>query len=67
MPFGNKHILQDLFSSILSQLKKYHPSGNLKFNDLSIFQFLKLRISMEKNLPIYLKLNFSPNFGMFHV
>jgi len=41
-------ILEDLFSSVLSQFKKYHPSGNLKFNYLGIFQSLKLRILMEK-------------------
>jgi len=29
-----KIILEDLFSSVLSQLKKYHSSGNLKFNSL---------------------------------
>jgi len=42
-------ILEDLFSSALSQFKNYHPSGNLKFNYLGIFQSLKLRILMEKN------------------
>jgi len=35
-----KNILVDLFSSILSQFKKYHPSGNLKFDNLDIFQSL---------------------------
>jgi len=25
-----KYVLEDFFSSILSQLKNYHPSGNLK-------------------------------------
>ena len=46
MPFGKrkKNILEYLFSSVLSQFKKYHPSGNLKFNYLGIFQSLKLRI-----------------------
>jgi len=31
IPFGKKkYIIEDLFSSVLSQLKKkYHPSGNL--------------------------------------
>jgi len=49
MPFGNrKNIVEDLFKSLLSQFKKYHPSGNLKFNNLSIFQSLELRILMEK-------------------
>jgi len=56
-----KNILQDLFSSVLSQFRKYHPSENLKFNNLGIFQSLKLRILMEKILPISLKLNFTPN------
>jgi len=50
MPFGNKkNIFEDLFSSVLSQLKKYHPTGNLKFNNLGILQSLKLRILVEKN------------------
>jgi len=51
MPFGNrKNILEDLFSLVLSQFKKYHPSGNLKFNYLGIFQSLKLLISKGKIL-----------------
>jgi len=38
MPFGNrKIILEDLFSSVLSQYKKISPSGNLKFNYLGIY------------------------------
>jgi len=51
MPFGNrkKNILEDLLSSVLSQFKKYHLSGNLKFNNLGIFQSLKFRILMGKN------------------
>jgi len=63
MPFGNKikFILEDLSRSVLSQFKKYQPSGNLKFNNLGIFQSLKLRISMGKMLPISLKLKFTPN------
>jgi len=62
MPFGNrKHILEDPFSSVLSQFKIYHPSGNLEFNNLGIFQSLKLRNSMGKILAISLKLNFTPN------
>jgi len=44
-----KNILEDLFSSVLSEFKKYHPSGNLKFNYLVIFRSLKLRIFMEKS------------------
>jgi len=62
MPFGNrKNILVDLFSPVSSQLKKYHPSGNLKFYYLGIFQSLKLRILLGKILSISLKLNFTPN------
>jgi len=49
MPFGNrKNILEDLFRSVLSQLKKYLSSGNPKLNYLGIFQSLKLRIFMGK-------------------
>jgi len=53
MPFGNrkKNILEDFFSSVLSQFKKYRPPGNLKFSYLGIFQSLKLRISMGKKNP----------------
>jgi len=58
-----KDVLEDLFSLILSQFKKYHPSANLKFNNVSVFQNLKLRISMEKILLISLKLNFTPNWA----
>jgi len=43
-----KCILEDLFSSVLPKLKKHHPSGNMKFNNLGIFQNLKLRILIEK-------------------
>jgi len=64
MPFGNtkkRNILEDLLSSVSSQFKKYHPSGNLKFNYLDIFQSLKLHILIEKILSISLKLNFTKN------
>jgi len=54
-------ILEDLFSSVLSQSKKYHPSGNRKFNNLGIFQSLKLLNLMGKILRISLKLSFTPN------
>jgi len=54
-------VLEDLFSSALSHFKKYHASGNLQFNNLGIFQSLKLRVFVEKILPISLKLNFTPN------
>jgi len=56
-----KNILEDLFSSVLSQSKKYHPSEDLKFNNLGNFQSLKFPILMKKILPISLKLNFTPN------
>jgi len=56
-----KFIVEDLYSSALLQFKKYHPSGNLKFNNLGISQSLKLRILAEIILPIYLKLNFTTN------
>jgi len=49
------------FSLVLSQFKKYHHSGNLKFNYLGIYQSLKLRILMEKFLSISPELNFTPN------
>jgi len=45
----------------LSQFKKYHPSKNVKFNNLGIFRSLELRILVEKILPISLKLNFTRN------
>jgi len=48
-------------SSVLAQFKKYHPSGNLKYNNLGIFQSLKLRNLMLKILQISLMLNFTPN------
>jgi len=54
-------ILEDLFGSVLSQFKKYYPSGNMKFNNLGIFQSFKLRILIEKILPISLKQNCTPN------
>jgi len=56
-----KNILEDFFSSVLAQFKKYYSSGNLKFNYLGTFQSLKLRISMEKILSISPKQNFTPN------
>jgi len=63
MPFGNrKIILEDLYNSVLSQFKKkYQPSSNLKINNLSISQRLKLRNVMENIVRISLKLNFSLN------
>jgi len=51
MPFGNrkKNILEDPFSLVLSQFKKYHPSGNLNFYNLGILKSLKLRILVKKS------------------
>jgi len=56
-----KKKFEDLFSSVLSQFKKYYPFGNLKVDYLGIFQSSKLRILMKKSLSISLKLNFTPN------
>jgi len=42
-------------------VKKYHSSGNLKFNFLGIFQSLKLRILMEEVPSISLKRNVTSN------
>jgi len=56
-----KNIIEDLFSSVVSQFKNYHPSGNLKFNYLGIFLSLKLCILIEKTLSISLKQNFTRN------
>jgi len=54
-----KSILEDLFSSVLSQYQKYQPPENPKFNYSGIFQSLKLRISKEKFLPISPEKNFT--------
>jgi len=60
MPFGSRNIyFRGSFQ--FSIVKKYHPSGNLKFNYSGIFQSLKLHISMEKIFSISPKLNFTPN------
>jgi len=49
-------------------LKKYHPSGNLKFSDLGIFQSLKFRNLLGKTFEFQAK--FSPNtlgtYGLTH-
>ena len=55
------NILEDLLSSVLSQFKRNHAAGNLKFNNLGIFPSLKLRNLIEKILRFSLKLNFNPN------
>jgi len=36
-----KNVLEDLFSSVSSKLKKYHPSETLELNNSGIFQSLK--------------------------
>jgi len=54
-----KKIFKDIFSSVSSQFKKYHPSGNLKFNNSGISQSLKSRTSVGKIPQISLKLNFT--------
>jgi len=56
-----KNIFEDVFSSGLSQFKKYHHSGNLKYNNLGIFRSFKLRNLMGEILRISLRLNFTPN------
>jgi len=52
---------EDLFSSVLSQFKRFSLSGNPKFVNLSISQSLESRILMKTILSITLKLNFTPN------
>jgi len=53
MPFGNgkKNTLEDLFSSVLPQFKKYHPPRKPEIYLFRHFPKLKqkLRIPMEKN------------------
>jgi len=56
-----KNILEDFSVQYCHNLKKYYPSGDLKFNNLGIFHILELRILEKKILPISLKLNFTPN------
>jgi len=62
MPFGNKEFyLEDLLSSVFSQFKTYHPSGNLKLNNIGIFQSFKFLILMEEIPPVSLELNITPS------
>jgi len=49
MHVGKRKKFEDLFTSVSSQFKKYHPSGNLKFDNLGISQILKFRIKTWKN------------------
>jgi len=52
MPFGNrkKNILENLFSSVLTQFKNDRPRGDLKINKLGVFQSLKFRIFTQKKI-----------------
>jgi len=43
-------VLEDRYSSVLSQLKKEKNSESLKFNNFDFFKSLKLRILVEKIL-----------------
>jgi len=48
MPFGNRrNCHRGCFQFSIVTIKKNHPSGNLKFNNLRIFQSLRLRILVE--------------------
>jgi len=59
MPIGNRNIyFKGSFQFSLVTFKKYHPSGNLKFNYLGIFQSLKLRNLMGKNCSFLLSYEF---------
>jgi len=61
MPFGNKKkdILEDLFSSALARFKKYHPSGNLTFNNSGIFKAGNCVFWRKKSFRFLL--SFTPN------
>jgi len=62
-PFGKrkKIVWRILLVQFCQNLKKYHPSGNLTFNNLGIFQIFELRNLIGKILRNFLKLNFTPN------
>jgi len=47
--------------SLVKVYKKYHPSGDLKFHILGIFESLTLRILVANTLPVCLKLNLTLN------
>jgi len=54
-----KNIFENLFISVQSQFKKYHPSGNLKLKkNIGIFQSLEYCILMKKKT-ISVKLKFT--------
>jgi len=60
MSFGNRNMyFRGSFQFTIVTVKKISP--HLKFNILGICQSLKLRILAEKNLPVSLNLNFTPN------
>jgi len=61
----DENILEDLFSSVLSQFKKHQPSGNLKFNNVSIFRNFKLLILMGKKSFQFLLSYDSKDFGLY--
>jgi len=65
--FREKFSLEHLFSSAFPQLKKYHPSRNLKFNNLRTVKSLHMRILVEKIVSISLKLNFTPYTSGWYV
>jgi len=46
--------LEDRFRSVLSFFKKCYPSRNVKFNNLGIFQSLKLRNLWRKSFEFLL-------------
>jgi len=54
-----KSVLEDLFSSVLSQFKKYHSSENLKLNNVGIFP--KLKIAYFNG-----KISFNSSLAKFH-
>jgi len=67
MPFGNRKIhFREYFQFSIVTIKKYHPSGNLKFTNLGIFQSLKLRILKKKSFQ-FLLIYHSKYFGLFWV
>jgi len=39
-PETENNILEDLFSSVFSRLKKYHPSGNLECKNYILLNFI---------------------------
>jgi len=58
MPFGNrKFYFGGYIKLIIVTIKKISFPRNLKFYNLGIFKRLKLRILVEKLLPVSLKLN----------